>query len=81
MKLYLKMDKNGNKRLHISTQKGGFSVQTNGALPRTHSEPCGRLSGGAKDTAIIELYDYVWNHGTKRQILIVGYATSSLKNK
>ena len=54
-------DKNGNKTVKIS-RKGsrGFSIQTNGNLPKTHQDGVGAWTHD-------EIAAYVINYGTKAQ--------------
>jgi len=58
-------DKNGNKILRCSSVEGGFSVQTNGNLPRTHRD-------GVTVETDAEVCEYVARHGTDRQRRILG---------
>ena len=64
------IDRNGNRALKVSLDTGakGFSVQTNGNLPRTHAQ------GGQFNKAIAqaELYVFVAEFGTDRQKSILG---------
>jgi len=54
-------DKNGNKTVKV-THAGlrGFSIQTNGNLPRTHRDGVGSWTQG-------EVSEYVKNYGTEKQ--------------
>lgn len=59
-------DKNGNKLLRVKTSdRGGFSIQTNGNLPWTH------LDGVTSETEE-EVCAYVRRHGSERQKRILG---------
>ena len=63
--LYLKRDRNGNKIIAIKPHgERGFSIQTNGNLPRTN-----RMTRDTIDSFIAsnEIYAYVKKYGTKRQ--------------
>jgi hypothetical protein len=54
-------DRNGNRILRVQPSHGrGFSIQTNGNLPRTHRD-------GVGDWTVTEARDYVTRHGTPRQ--------------
>ncbi len=69
MNLSLSRDINGNKILRVRFPDGvrGFSVQTNGNLPRTHS------SHEAGFEAENELNAYIKIHGTPRQKELLGW--------
>lgn len=60
-------DSNGNKSIQIKGLNGyrGFSVQTNGYLPRIHREPPGtlRLTEAQKG----ELFNFVNIYGTEKE--------------
>ena len=58
-------DKNGNKTLCCSSVEGGFTIQTNGNLPRTHR--C-----GVTVETDAEVRAYVRRHGTDRRRRILG---------
>ena len=58
-------DKNGNKILRCSSVEGGFTVQTNGNLPRTHR--C-----GVTVETDPEVCAYVRRHGSDRRRRILG---------
>ena len=59
-------DKNGNKLLRVKTSgRGGFAIQTNGNLPRTHRD-------GVTAATDAEVCDYVRRHGSERQKRILG---------
>ena len=60
-------DRNGNKIVKISPVNGerGFSVQTLGALSRTHRDGVGEWTPA-------EVADYVAMFGTTRQCVIMG---------
>ena len=58
-------DKNGNKILRCSSREGGFTIQTNGNLPRTHR--C-----GVTVETDPEVCAYVLRHGTDRRRRILG---------
>jgi hypothetical protein len=58
-------DRNGNKTLRCSSVDGGFTVQTNGNLPRTHRD-------GVTVETDAEVCAYVRRHGTDRQRRILG---------
>lgn len=59
-------DRNGNRILRVHPPKGrGFSVQTNGNLPRTHRD-------GVGDWTVVEARDYVTRYGTPRQKRVMG---------
>lgn len=67
-------DTNGNKTVKITNNDlktwrnpdvKGFSIQTNGNLPLTHSE-------GVTFTTENEIFNYINDHGTKRQQTIIG---------
>jgi hypothetical protein len=59
------VDDNGNKKLTVSNGNSrGFSVQTNGVLPKTHTMPFDRIDEGV---ALEELRLYVAVHGTGYQ--------------
>ena len=58
-------DKNGNKTLRCSSVEGGFTVQTNGNLPRAHR--C-----GVTVETDPEVCAYIRRHGTDRQRRILG---------
>lgn len=57
-------DKNGNQILKITKEdlhsRRGFSIQTNGNLPKTHSE-------GIGEHTIKEVFEYVDKYGTHLQ--------------
>ena len=67
-------DINGNTIVKVSFDKGvkGFSVQTNGNMPRTHRaitwEACFNES-----QAINELHGFIKVHGTERQKELLGW--------
>lgn len=65
MKFSLAMDRNGNKilRVHPSTGRG-FSIQTNGNLPKTHRNGIGDWTQG-------EVAAYVVAFGTSRQQALI----------
>lgn len=58
-------DKNGNKTLCCSSVEGGFTIQTNGNLPRTHR--C-----GVTVETDPEVCAYVQRHGSDRRRRILG---------
>jgi hypothetical protein len=58
-------DRNGNKTLRCSSVDGGFTIQTNGNLPRTHR--C-----GVTVETDAEVCAYVRRHGTDRRRRILG---------
>ena len=58
-------DKNGNKTLRCSSVEGGFSIQTNGNLPRTHRD-------GVTAGTDAEVCEYVSRHGNARRKRILG---------
>jgi hypothetical protein len=58
-------DRNGNKIVHCSSREGGFAIQTNGNLPRTHRD-------GVTVETDAEVCAYVAAHGTTRQKHILG---------
>jgi hypothetical protein len=58
-------DRNGNKIVHCSSREGGFAIQTNGNLPRTHRD-------GVTVETDAEVCAYVAAHGTARQKRILG---------
>jgi hypothetical protein len=58
-------DRNGNKIVHCSSRKGGFTIQTKGNLPRTHRD-------GVTAETDAEVCAYVAAHGTMRQKRILG---------
>lgn len=59
-------DRNGNRILKISPKgERGFSVQTNGNLPKTHA--MGDLEGANLFFALRELRAHLREHGTTRQ--------------
>jgi hypothetical protein len=59
------VDDNGNKQLTVSNGNSrGFSVQTNGNLPKTHAMPKGKIDEG---TALEELRGHVSIWGTQYQ--------------
>ena len=58
-------DKNGNKTLRCSSVEGGFSIQTNGNLPRTHRD-------GVTVETDAEVCEYVARHGGDRRRRILG---------
>jgi len=72
MRLKLSRDLNGNKTLKVSFSDGtrGFSVQTNGNLPRTH-----RMSKHDfnNSTAQNELHGYIKEYGTNNQKALLGW--------
>ena len=74
-KYSLSRDANGNKLLKVSMKgAGGFSVQTNSNMPKTHSMKKGNLDNGVIAS---ELKTYVTKHGTKRQKEILGVKDES----
>lgn len=74
--LKLGMNRNGLKVLRVSFPDGprGFSIQTNGNLPRTHRMRQQDIneSFGWFALAIRELRDYVDQFGTPRQQRLLG---------
>ena len=70
--LKLSRDKNGNKTLNFyNSDMGGFSVQTNGYLPKTHAmtkDDFNHIVAGK------ELKRYVIWLGTDRQKMMIGKA-------
>jgi len=58
-------DINGNKLLKVKCQGKGFTIQTNGNLPKTHSQGLGGWTSG-------ELAYYVRTCGTVRQRKLLG---------
>jgi len=58
-------DKNGNKIVHCSGREGGFTIQTNGNLPKTHR--C-----GVTVETDAEVCAYVLRHGSDRHRRILG---------
>lgn len=59
-------DRNGNKVVRVKfTGMRGFSIQTNGNLPRTHRDDIGPWTH-------CEAANYLLEHGTCRQLQIVG---------
>ena len=58
-------DRNGNKIVHCSSREGGFAIQTNGNLPRTHRD-------GVTVETDAEVRAYVAAHGSERQKRILG---------
>lgn len=59
-------DRNGNRVLRVGVEGGrGFSVQTNGNLPRTHRDGVGSWTWG-------EVAYWVQRHGTERQRAVLG---------
>lgn len=70
--LKLSRDKNGNKTLNFyNSEMGGFSVQTNGNLPKTHAMTRDNFNPAIAGE---ELKKYVIFLGTDRQKLIIGKA-------
>ena len=64
LKFTIRRDINGNSVLRVSCGRKGFSIQTNGNLPMTHSQGvCGATTG--------EVRAYVESYGTARQKAIV----------
>ena len=58
-------DRNGNKLLKVDCgSRRGFSVQTLGNLPKTHTMTKCDFD---EHTATAELYDHIHAHGTQRQ--------------
>ena len=69
--LQLRRDKNGNKTLYYSNgHYRGFSVQTNGNLPKTHKMSKENFSNSI---ATSELNYYVKEYGTQRQKEMLGW--------
>lgn len=59
-------DANGNRVLRVSVRGArGFSIQTNGNLPRTHRDGVGPWSEG-------EVSQWVREYGTPRQRRVIG---------
>ena len=58
-------DKNGNKTLRCYSVEGGFTIQTNGNLPRTHRD-------GVTASTDAEVCEYVARHGNARRRRILG---------
>ena len=59
-------DRNGNKLVHVTTSgRGGFTIQTNGNLPKTHR--C-----GVTVETDAEVCAYVLRHGSDRRRRILG---------
>lgn len=55
------IDCNGNKVLRVTVPgRRGFSIQTNGNLPRTHRDGVGPWTAS-------EMFDWVWKYGTDKQ--------------
>lgn len=69
VKVRTAMNRNGNKVVKIRTDKGGFSIQTNGNLPWTHSNIAVRdnVSTRKIQKVLGEAYHYVRQFGTPRQ--------------
>ena len=64
---YIK-DVNGNTRIKYSCDAGGFSVQTNGNLPRIHDMRTKGIHKSNYGAALIELHRHVQQFGTQRQV-------------
>lgn len=69
-------DTNGNKTVIISPNNGhrGFSIQTNGNLPRTHRD-------GVTDDTPAEVLAYVTDHGTDHRRVALGLPAAPSKGK
>jgi hypothetical protein len=70
MKLKKAIDRNGNSIIRVQTQRGGFSVQTNGNLPFTHDCARDRMAENI-DIIATEIRAYVGTYGTSRQKAIL----------
>ena len=65
------MNKNGQKVAKVTSKEGGFSVQTNGNLPKTHKMEKGNLNGVEFCNAFCEIGEHILETGTKRQAEIM----------
>lgn len=67
-------DSNGNTTVHVSFAEAtrGFSVQTNGNMPRTHRNITWDCEFN-KHTAENELNEYIKQFGTNRQKELLGW--------
>ncbi len=71
MKFKIKMNKNGLKVVSVTSEKGGFSIQTNGNLPLTHKMELGTLEGDDWRAAFIEVGKHVNESKNKRRAAIL----------
>ena len=62
-------DKNGNKRVHVKTAQGGFTVQTNGNLPELHRMDADTLRK-SQSQAVFDLSQYPELTPRQRKILL-----------
>jgi hypothetical protein len=73
MNLTYTKDLNGNTRIKYACAAGGFTVCTNGNLPRIHNMRGTGISKSNYGAALIELHRHVQQFGTQRQVNLMHF--------